>query len=456
MSLPTMSQIKSMKHGSSTNKYTDTSNSNNLSVIHATPNQTGRYNPQNAYSTGNGIQITGSLDMEYYSTPSAHASKVNTLLPTGMDRPLVYENIAYAPCETKGVMPIREVFTPSSTSVQQQVNSESANVNMLPADLQVQLELTGYSGTQNRARSDIIIPEDRQECPHIDDFGMIIKGARSPFEGPPSMTRAKKYMFDGFDMDVTKPRQPKYPYKIKKPDIRDFVPPQPVGIMVGEDDAKQEAITNAGGACSGATCSCRPPKDMIWSSVQAMMISGYNYLDLQKTLIDRGLIIGVKNYIIWSPRKDLCLCSYIGRFYAAMYVDFSNRMRITPASKEINLKTTIREQNNAFATDLLGKIFSAQQQTQIWNYAKAAGRLRGLNVRPAFEPDAPAVTRPIHCMGASDIPQVFGPDFANNPDTYSAAWSLSKPASIFHEDFKKWTGIDYSQHHRYKNNIPMR
>ena len=186
------------------------------------------------------------------------------------------------------------------------------------------------------------------------------------------------------------------------------------------------------------------------------MISSYNYVNLQKTLIDRGLILGVKNYIVWSPRKDLCLCSYIGRYYASSYVDFSNRMRLTPASKEIDLKKTIQDQNIAFASDLLGKIFSAQQQTQIWNYGKAAGRLRGLSVRPAFEPDAPTVTRPIRCMGASDMPQVFGYDFANNPDTYNAAWSLSKPASIFHEDFKKWTGIDYSQHHKYKDNIPMR
>ena len=261
MSLPTRSQINYMHHGSNTTP-------ESTYVLQQPTNSAYKsLQNNNAYSTGNGIIIKGSLDMEDYITPSSANTSKSNMFPKGMRQPLVYENTAYVPFESRGVMPIREVFTPSSTAVQQQVNSESTGMNLLPADLQVQLELTGYSGTQNRARSDIIIPEDRQECPHIDDFGMSIKGARSPFEGPPSMTRAKKYMFGGFDEDLTKPRQPKYPYKIIKPDIRDFVPPQPVGIMVGDDDAKQEAITNAGGACSGATCSCRPPKDMIWSSV---------------------------------------------------------------------------------------------------------------------------------------------------------------------------------------------
>jgi hypothetical protein len=351
------------------------------------------------------------------------------------------------------VMPFNEVYTPSQLGPQMQVNSSRSGVNLLPADLQVQLEMTGYWGTQNRGRSAIVVPEEHAECPDINDFGPLIKGAGSAFDGPPSMTRARKYMFsDG----TAEPVQPKYPYRIQKPDIRDFVPPQPIGVLVGEDEAVANAVADGGGTPSAATCSCLPPKDMIWSSVQAMMVSAYNYAALQNTMLRRGLILGVKHHIIWAPRKDLCLCSHIGRYFAARFIDFSNRMRLHPSSKELDLKTTINAQNEAFANQMLGEIFSMQQQRQVWNYAKAAGRLRGLDVRPAFTPDAPLVPKEIPCLGASDLPQVFGPGFASNPDTYNAARTLSKPASIFHEDFKKLTGIDYSQHKNYKDNIPMR
>lgn len=413
---------------------------------------------------GRGISISGTLDLEDAAVPgsshlgfgssSGFASSSAVKMPKGAKVPMEFELGAALPGNPPScVMPFNEVYTPSQTAVQQQVTSEATGVNLMPADLQVQLAMTGYWGTQNRGRSAIIIPEEHSECPDINDFGPLIPGSRSGFEGPPSMTRAKKYMFS----DVTdKPVQPHYPYKIKKPDIRDYVPPKPVGIMVGEDDEVATAIAEAGGATSGATCSCLPPQMMIYSSVQAMMISAYNYTALQDTLMKRGLILGVKNYIVWPPRKDLCLCSHIGRYYASRFIDFSNRMRLHPASKELDLKTTIQAQNEAFANKLLGEIFSIQQQNQIWNYARDAGRLRGLDPRPAFEPDAPLLDKPIDCLGASDLPQVFGPGFASNPDTYNAARTLSKPASIFHEDFKKWTGIDYSQHYKYKDNVPMR
>ncbi len=418
---------------------------------------------------GRGISISGTLDLEDATLPgrtaqpgttglgfsSAHGSSSSHLaFPKGASAPMSFDLNASLPGPPPScVMPMNEVYTPSQLGPQMQVNSERSGVNLLPADLQVQLEMTGYWGTQNRGRSAIIVPEEHAECPDINDFGPLIPGAGSAFDGPPSMTRAKKYMFSD---ETAGPVQPHYPYTITKPDIRDFVPPQPIGIMVGEDDAVANAVADGGGAASAATCSCLPPQDMIWSSVQAMMLSVYNYRALQDTMMKKGLVLGVKNHIVWTPRKDLCLCSHIGRYFASRFVDFSNRMRLHPSSKELDLKTTIQAENEAFATKLLGEIFSLQQQRQVWNYAKAAGRLRGLDPRPAFAPDAPMLEKEISCLGASDLPQVFGPGFASNPDTYNAARTLSKPASIFHEDFKKWTGIDYSQHYKYKDNIPMR
>lgn len=510
MSLPTPSQIQMMRGGGSQVPTKTSHDSQGFSTIH--PASTGSHNPSLTHAQrsahpqrsahahespaymkmahelagphtanplhtgqppapsfsptaeGKGITISGSLDLEQTATPgSSHlgfsssfggaTSSSHLTMPKGMGLPSGFDLDAKLPTGPSCVMPFNEVYTPSQLGPQMQVNSERTGVNLLPADLQVQLELTGYSGTQNRGRSAIVLPEEHAECPDINDFGPLIPGAGSAFDGPPSMTRARKYMFND---ETAEPVQPRYPYKIQKPDIRDYVPPQPIGVMVGEDDEVATAVQGAGGAPSGATCSCLPPQDMIWSSVQAMMLSGYNHRDLQETLMKKGLVLGVKHHIVWAPRKDLCLCSHIGRYLASRYVDFSNRMRLHPSSKELDLKTTIHAQNEAFATKILGEIFSMQQQRQVWNYAKAAGKLRGLDPRPAFAPDAPLVTKDIPCLGASDLPQVFGPGFASNPDTYNAARTLSKPASIFHEDFKKWTGIDYSQHYKYKDNIPMR
>lgn len=351
------------------------------------------------------------------------------------------------------VLPFNEAYTPSQEGPQAQINVDKAGP-ILPADLQVQLALTGYAGTQKRGASDIEIPEAYSNNPHINDFGPLIKGARNPFDGPPSMTRAAKYMFSE---DTTTPVEPHYVSKIVKPDIRDFVTPMPIGKVIGTDEDLASAQASAGGAPTGTRCVCIPPSTVAWSSVQAFMVSDYNAEDLYKTLVKHGLITGVKNMIVWAPRIKPCLCSYVGRDYAGAFMDFSTRMAMRPACQEIDLRQTIHNENDAFAKHILAKMYSVQQQRQIWNYAKAAGRLRGLSVRSKYDRDAPLLKKEIHCLGASDIPQVFGSGFAQNPATYNAAYTLSKPSTIFNEDLKKVTGIDYTQHYKWAGKeIPMR
>lgn len=350
-------------------------------------------------------------------------------------------------------LPFNEAYTPSQEGPQAQINVDKAGP-ILPADLQVQLALTGYAGTQRRGASSIEIPEAYPNNPHINDFGPLIKGARNPFDGPPSMTRAAKYMFSE---DTSTVVQPKYASRIVKPDIRDFAGEMPVGIIVGPDEELAQAQAAAGGAPTGARCVCIPPTSVAWSSVQAFAVSDFNAEDLYKTLVKHGLISGMKNLIVWAPRIKPCLCSYVGRNFAGAYLDFSTRMAMRPACQEIDLKQTLHNENDAFAKDVLAKMYSVQQKRQIWNYAKAAGRLRGLSVRSAYDRDAPLLKKEIHCLGASDLPQVFGPGFAQNPATYNAAYTLSRPSTIFNEDLKKVTGIDYTQHHKWAGKeIPMR
>ena len=340
------------------------------------------------------------------------------------------------PQESPCTLPYAEAYTPDGAGPQVQLNAPT-----LPSDLETQLYLTGYAGGQRRGASDIDIPVENPDLVPLDDFGPLIPGARDPFLGPPSAARARKFMYN----DPTLPVKREYPWKIKKPDIRDFAPSMPVGAWVGEPgDVKPED-----------ECQCVKSAHTPWTSVRAFMISEFNYKDLYDTLFKHGIVLGVKQMVVYPPRKVLCLCSWIGRSLAAEYVNFSERQMISPASKELNLKETIQSENEAFAQNVLSRLFSSMQQIQRRNYDKAAGRLRGLQVRPEFDRDAPPLPKKITELGASNLPQTFGPYFASNPETYAGAWALSKPASIWNEDFKKWTGIDYTNHKNYTD-IPMR
>lgn len=357
--------------------------------------------------------------MQHFPQP-----KVNTCVqqPSGVDQ-----------C----VLPYQEVYTSSSTGPQVQL----AEANLLPSDLETQLHITGFSGDRRRGASDIELPMDHPDAVGISDFGPLIKGAKDPFLGPPSAARASKYMFNDPETWVKR----KYPWKIVKPDIRDFAPSMPVGSWTGEP----------GDIKPTDECMCMPSHETPWTSVRAFMLSEYNYEDLYKTLVDAGLVLGIKQTVVYPPRKQACLCSWIGRSLAAEYSTFSQRMNLHPASKELDLKDTINQQNKIFAQNVLSRIYSSQQQIQRRAYDKAAGRLRGLPVRPEFDKEAPMVPKEIEALGASNLPQTFGPNFASNPDTYAGAWALSKPSSIWSEDLKKWCGIDYTKHKDYKE-IPMR
>lgn len=353
-------------------------------------------------------------------------------------------------------MPYNELYTPSQLAPQQQIAVDSAGP-LLPSDLQVQQALTGYAGTQRRGASDVVFEETWADNPHINDFGPLIKGARNPFDGPPSASRAKALMFSD---DTTTVVQPNYGVpRIKKPDIRDFVPKMPWGVWVGtpEDVAEVKSLAMGAPGAMASACACVLPKSYPYSSVAAFMISPYNQEQLFGALKDAGVLKGIQNLLVWPPRIKPCLCSYVGRQLAAKFVDFAECMMLSPASKEIDLRATCDERNRAFARKLLIEMNNVQQKIQQWNYAKAAGRLRGLAVRSAYDRDAPALTRPVACLGASDLPQVFGPDFASNPDTYNAARTLSKPSTIFNADLKAATGIDYTKHKDWKDKeIPMR
>lgn len=335
-------------------------------------------------------------------------------------------------CETC-VQPYQELYLQSNAGVQAQINAEHGSE--LPADLQVMYAMHGMMGQQRRGASDIELENTHEECADINDFGVLTKGARDPFLGRPSATRAAKIMFKDVE-DSKKLHKINWGgSRIKKPDIRDFAQPVQLGYTIGS----KESVS------PDARCVCVLPDGTPWSSVRAVMLSQINGPKLYKALVDAGLILGMEKFIVYPPNHVPCICSYVGTDYAEEFVNFTYRFMGMPSSQEFDIDALMDEQNKIFAQQLVAKTFGAAQQKQIVAYDKAAGKLRGLQPIPERAADAPALIEEIDCLGASNLPQASGGKFLSNPDTAAAGYMLSRPSSIFHAQTKAMTGIDYTR-----------
>jgi len=300
------------------------------------------------------------------------------------------------------------------------------NAPQLPADVEVQLSLTGSLKGMNPVYMDY---DGGASC-GVDDFDKI-DGAGDPFLGPPTASRIARFFDVSSTMTTTFAER-----TVKKPKLRDFDDEK---IIVGYD------IGSLSDVAPGEVCMCKTPDGTPPMSLRAFLLSPHNYISLFDTLKKNGLILNITALLVYPPRREPCLCSHIGTQYASQFVAFSAAYWNILVSSVVDLINFITSINQMFADKVLSELMSYKTAKQINTYSKAAGKLARIQEMPQLESDTPILPRRVSTMAGSDIPDRFSEWWAANPDMGSLHYALSAPSTIFHADLARVTGINYAR-----------
>jgi hypothetical protein len=328
---------------------------------------------------------------------------------------------AYRPAATSYV----ETYVESNQGSRAALNAPGP-----PADVEVQLAIQGCTNGKNT----VIDSYDMPGLCAFDEFDRI-KGAGDPFLGPPTASRIAAFF------DVSHTYYPKtdtgtaLELGFEKPSLKDFVPE----VVVGYDIGILSEIPRH------TTCVCALPTGTPGLSLCSYLLSTYNYINLFETLKKNGLIIKLHSLLVYKPRKEPCLCSYVGIQYASEFVNYAIGFWNIPASSVLDLPDFIATINQTFADKVLNEINTFQTRKQINLYSKAAGKLAGVQRHPTEERDERIVPLSVKTMGGSDMPDRYGEWWAANPEMGSVHHALSSPSTIFHADLARVTGVNYAK-----------